>query len=245
MSLSCPVSHSSCVEQRAFRQWKLFAEHEHVEEMKSKFESAQHGLENENLRLRGMIADERKKRATALIIRWKMHSLEPAFKAWRLHTAQRKLHKVDVMNRMLHRLDQADVWVSRNLDLNLDPDLNLEISILTLISCVVIVVQRAWRQWKLWTEHEKVMELKNSLSGQSGEISRLKAQLLEEKRKRAVALVQRWIMHSLEPTFKAWKSYTAERKQHKRDIMSKMLARLEMSGAWVRCLFTHIVSIRC
>ena len=79
--------------------------------------------------------------------------------------------------------------------------------------------------------------MRRGLEGQkaylAGEISKLKAQVVEEKRKRVQNLIARWTMHSLEPTFKAWKQHTSDRKLHRQNIMTKMLSRLEQAGAWV------------
>lgn len=60
-------------------------------------------------------------------------------------------------------------------------------------------MQRAFRQWKLFTEHDRVEEMKSGLEGQkaflAGEVSKLKASIMEERKKRAQVLIDRWRQH--------------------------------------------------
>jgi hypothetical protein len=41
------------------------------------------------------------------------------------------------------------------------------------------------------------------------------------------------VFQSLEPTFKAWRIFARERLEHKREVMGRMLLRLEQAGLWV------------
>ena len=68
-----------------------------------------------------------------------------------------------------------------------------------------------------------------------------------EKHKRVEALIKRWTMHSLEPTFKAWRLFSRQRKEYKQDVMTRMLNRLEHAGAWVRFsdLVIELLTGRC
>lgn len=102
-----------------------------------------------------------------------VQSLEPTFKAWRVYAVQRKQHRRDVMTRMLARLEQAGAWVrASSIYLVLPPPCS---TCKTLVS----MLQRAFRQWKLFSEHESVNAMRTGLEGQkaylAGEVSKLKA----------------------------------------------------------------------
>jgi hypothetical protein len=90
-------------------------------------------------------------------------------------------------------------------------------------------VWRAFRQWRQYTEQEHIASVRRSMHT---ETDRLKGLLRQEKTKRVTNLLQRWRMHSLVPVFKAWYTYTRDHRTHKRDVMSRMLKRLESSGVW-------------
>jgi hypothetical protein len=138
----------------AWRQWRLYVEQARVADMKHALVTA------------------KRTRVAAMIRRWRMHSLEPSFMAWKNYISQRRIHRQHVMMRMLQRMQLSSIW-------------------------------RAWRTWKNFIEYEKVAEIRLSLQHQHNdlrtEMGRLHAQLVDQKRKRAIAIVQRWQATTLIP----------------------------------------------
>lgn len=95
---------------------------------------------------------------------------------------------------------------------------------------------RAWRQWRLFIEDSNVASLKTKFAQEYG---LLKIQLQHEKLKRAQSMMIRWRMQSLIPCFQAWKQYSTDRKQRKKEVLGKTLLRMENSHLW-RLVNTNI-----
>lgn len=78
-----------------------------------------------------------------------------------------------------------------------------------------------WRAWRLWVH---MIE--------SYKVGGLKAALATEKGKRARALINAWRMRSMTPVFEAWKKYSVGAKDRKRQLMGKVVARMQNAGLW-------------
>jgi len=76
----------------------------------------------------------------------------------------------------------------------------------------------AFRQWKRCIEDDKV--------------SSLREQLVRHKRARAQQLIHMWRMRSLTPVFKAWRSFIHERHGKKRQLLAKVVLRMQHASLW-------------
>lgn len=76
----------------------------------------------------------------------------------------------------------------------------------------------AFRQWRHLIENEKV--------------SKLQAQLNKHRAKRAEALITAWRMRSLTPVFLAWRNHTAGTRGRKKQLLGKVVLRLQNSVLW-------------
>src|SRR4051794_36842963 len=96
------------------------------------------------------------------------------FRAWHRYTRERKQHKREVMTRILHRMEYSQQWC-------------------------------AWRVWKQYVEHTQIQAMRGSFEHRyHDEVGKLKASLLDQKRKRVIALIQRWHATTLVPVFRTW-----------------------------------------
>jgi hypothetical protein len=79
-------------------------------------------------------------------------------------------------------------------------------------------IWRAWRQWHAYIEHSKVLAIRHSMKHHS---------------QAAVdTIVRRWRLGSMQPVFVSWRSYAHRQRQHRRDLLSRMLIRLQSSHIW-------------
>jgi hypothetical protein len=76
----------------------------------------------------------------------------------------------------------------------------------------------AWRQWKKSIEDDKVKHLL--------------AQLNKHKFARAKQLVEMWRMRSMTPVFKAWKAHAQSRVGRKKQLMGKVVKRMQNAQLW-------------
>jgi hypothetical protein len=60
--------------------------------------------------LQAKLAQEKHKRAHAMIKRWRMQTIVPVFKAWKEHARDRKEHTRDLLAKMLRRFSNKHVW---------------------------------------------------------------------------------------------------------------------------------------
>ena len=67
-------------------------------------------LEQENSRLRGMMALQKQQSADVIIRRWRMGTLAPIFKQWRQWATEQRAHKKAVLEKTIVRLDSVNLW---------------------------------------------------------------------------------------------------------------------------------------
>jgi len=80
----------------------------------------------------------------------------------------------------------------------------------------------AWRQWSRTAEAMRVASLQQNMA----------AGLHAQKKRRIQALMARWQKGSLQGTFRAWRTWSRERKARKRELLGKVVRRMGSSKLW-------------
>jgi hypothetical protein len=157
----------------AWRQWKATIENDKVSALKNQLNK------------------HRMARAQALINMWRMRSLTPVFKAWRLYITQTRGRKKALMGKVVLRMQNAKLWA-------------------------------AWRQWVKTAELIRVTSLQNSMA----------AGLHAQKKRRIQALMARWQKGSVQGVFRAWRTWSREQRQRKRELLGKVVRRMGSAKLW-------------
>ena len=161
---------------------------------------------------RDELVAQKRARAAALIRRWGHMSLVPVFLQWRQVARDRKQRKLDLMSKILKRMDANDLWHA----------------------------MRQWEQFADASQRADMQatfekHLADVKAGQSSAEDTAKAvrdALVVERRKRAHALIESWQHLSLVPAFKQWRAVVQQRKTRRLELTEKMLNRLADAQLW-------------
>ena len=88
---------------RSFKRWKLFVEHDEVAHLETRFSEKYAALQGE-------LVVSKRKRAAALIQRWRMASTTPSFQAWRKYAGDRRVRKRELLGKMLSRMGNLALY---------------------------------------------------------------------------------------------------------------------------------------
>lgn len=94
----------------AFRGWRRVVADAKVERQREELEAYKKRLEEQEESFRGEMAQHKARMGAKLISQWRHRSQVPVFKAWKQFAADSKAHKREVVERIVRRMTNLNVW---------------------------------------------------------------------------------------------------------------------------------------